>query len=275
MKKRIATALAMLLLLMGLVPVLTAAKPLPLRVEVNTNRIYFPDEQPYVDKAQRVQVPVRFVSEALGAKVGWNAATKTVTVDLDSNRVVLVLGSKKYTVNGVEKQMDTAAERVGGRTFVPLRFISEGLGASVKWDSAVRTVYINTAGFDPSEVKQGSDQVVVEDMYGFKVRQNTGSMLEASKGPYDRFNNNKNKSLMNLLIILTLEGADYEAQVQEVEDILIQKIDEKTVKSIIKYVQTKTTIEPELKMKIFTDDTYEIFVGADINSDISITVFYK
>ncbi len=119
-EKRTATALTVLLLLMGLVPAMSIAKPLPLRVEVNTKRIYFPDEQPYVDKAQRVQVPVRFVSEALGAKVGWNAATKTVTVELDSNRVVLVLGSKKYKVNGVEKQMDTAAERVGGRTFVPL-----------------------------------------------------------------------------------------------------------------------------------------------------------
>lgn len=268
MKKRIAAALAVLLLLMGLVPAMSIAKPLPLRVEVNTNRIYFPDEQPYVDKAQRVQVPVRFVSEALGAKVGWNATTKTVTVDLDSNRVVLVLGSKKYTVNGVEKQMDTAAERVGGRTFVPLRFISEGLDASVKWDSAVRTVYINTAGFDPSEVKQVSEQIV--DLHGFKVKYNTGSQLGIKEGE-----GKGTKALMVLLVEFTVIGANYEMQLEEVEDILSQKVDEKTVKSVMDYVRTKKTREPELKAKEFTDDTFTIIVASNINSSIDISIYYK
>lgn len=270
MKKRIATALAMLLLLMGLVPVLTAAKPLPLRVEVNTNRIYFPDEQPYVDKAQRVQVPVRFVSEALGAKVGWNAATKTVTVDLDSNRVVLVLGSKKYTVNGVEKQMDTAAERVGGRTFVPLRFISEGLGASVKWDSAVRTVYINTAGFDPDEVKTESDQIVEETLHGFKIKYNTGSMMDIKKSSGEG-----TQALMAILIDFGMWGGDYEMQLEELEEILLQRVEEKTVKSVMSYVKTKKTPEPELEPKEFSDDTFKIRVASNINSNIAVTIFYK
>ncbi|WP_110934063.1 copper amine oxidase N-terminal domain-containing protein [Paenibacillus bouchesdurhonensis] len=270
MKKRIATALTMLLLLMSLMPTLSFAKPLPLRVEVNTNRIYFPDEQPYVDKAQRVQVPVRFVSEALGAKVGWNAATKTVTVDLDSNRVVLVLGSKKYTVNGVEKQMDTAAARVGGRTFVPLRFISEGLDASVKWDSAVRTVYINTAGFDPSEVKPESEQTLEKNLHGFKIKYNTGSQLGIKEGRGEG-----TKALMVLLIEFTVIGANYEMQLEEVEEILLQKVDEKTVKSVMEYVKTKKTPEPELKTKVFTDDTYRIRVASNINSSIDISIYYK
>lgn len=54
--------LAAVLLLTGLLPAAAMAKSAPLRVEVNGGRVYFPDEQPYVDKAQRVQVPVRFVA---------------------------------------------------------------------------------------------------------------------------------------------------------------------------------------------------------------------
>ncbi|WP_083485224.1 hypothetical protein [Paenibacillus ihumii] len=60
--------------------------------------------------------------------------------------------------------------------------MSEELDASVKWDSAVRTVYINTAGFEPSEDKQGLDQVVEKDLHGFKVKYNTGSKLEIKEG---------------------------------------------------------------------------------------------
>lgn len=72
--------LASFILLISLLPAATMAKSSSLRVEVDGGRIYFPDEQPYLDQAQRLQVPVRFVSEALGAKVGWDAATKTVTI---------------------------------------------------------------------------------------------------------------------------------------------------------------------------------------------------
>ncbi|MFD1175458.1 copper amine oxidase N-terminal domain-containing protein [Paenibacillus puldeungensis] len=74
-----------------------------------------------------MQVPVRFVSEALGAEVKWDGPTKTVTINQDSNVITLILGKKPYDINGQTKQMDTSAQRVGGRTFVPLRFVSEGL----------------------------------------------------------------------------------------------------------------------------------------------------
>ncbi|WP_199925766.1 copper amine oxidase N-terminal domain-containing protein [Paenibacillus bouchesdurhonensis] len=266
--------LASFILLMSLLPAATMAKSSSLRVEVDGGRIYFPDEQPYLDQAQRVQVPVRFVSEALGAKVGWDAATKTVTIELEDNRITLVLGNKEYLLNGESKQMDKAAARVGGRTFVPLRFVSEGLGTEVNWDSTVRTVRAYTPGFDPSEVKLGAEQIVEESIYGFKVKQNTGSGLHITRESYEP-NSTRNYALIDLLINYPFKGNDYEKQIQEVEEILIQKIDEEIVNSIMKYVKTKTSREPELKTKIYTDETYKIYVGSNINSGISITVFYK
>ncbi|MOA61638.1 hypothetical protein D3C78_1868230 [compost metagenome] len=59
------------------------------------------------------------------------------------------------------------------------------------------------------------------------------------------------------------------------EEILLQKVDEKTVKSVMEYVKTKKTPEPELKTKVFTDDTYRIRVASNINSSIDISIYYK
>ena len=122
----------------------SSAIPLPLRVVVDNVQVYFPDAKPYVDKQNRTQVPMRFVAEALGAKVSWNNKTRQASFQKDSTRVVLTIGKREYEVNGQIKTMDTEAVLVDGRTFVPARYVAEALGADVEWDSAVRTVYIWT-----------------------------------------------------------------------------------------------------------------------------------
>lgn len=112
-------------------------------VVVNGEKVVFPDAKPFIDENARTQVPVRFVSEALGAEVIWDAALKKVTVILNGKEVVLKIGQKDYEVNGQSFQMDTAALLVEARTFVPLRFVSEALGANVIWEKSTKTVSIN------------------------------------------------------------------------------------------------------------------------------------
>lgn len=105
--------------------------------------VWFPDQQPYVDQNGRTVVPVRFISEALGAKVEWDNILQTVTVTKNQTTVVLTLNKKAITINGVERLMDTAAVATNqGRTMVPLRFVSEALGQPVGWDGASHSVYI-------------------------------------------------------------------------------------------------------------------------------------
>lgn len=120
---------------------------IPLRVVVNGDKVSFPDAQPFIDENGRTQVPVRFVSEALGAKVDWDGNAKKVTVALNSRTVVLTIGKRGYEINSQSYQMDTVALLQESRTFVPIRFVSEALGASVVWDQAAKSVYIK---FDPS-----------------------------------------------------------------------------------------------------------------------------
>ena len=59
----------------------TSFAQLPLRVVVNGNRVNFPDAEPFIDDNGRTQVPVRFVSEVLGARVDWDPAVRTVYID--------------------------------------------------------------------------------------------------------------------------------------------------------------------------------------------------
>lgn len=82
----------------------------------------------------RTLVPVRAISEALGAMVSWDEASQTVTLTKNSNTVVMTIGSAAYTVNGEAKEMEAAPSITNGRTLIPLRAVSEALGKVVYWN---------------------------------------------------------------------------------------------------------------------------------------------
>jgi len=87
-------------------------------------------------------VPIRVVSENLGASVDWNQEAKVVTINSASTRIVLTVGRTTATVDGSPVTLGVPARLVSGRTLVPLRFVSQALGASVSWDQARRQVTI-------------------------------------------------------------------------------------------------------------------------------------
>lgn len=101
-------------------------------------------DQPPVVAGGRVLVPLRGVFEHLGATVLWNPATNVVTAQRGDTQVQLVIGGRQATVNGRVVLLDVPATIVGGRTLVPLRFVSEAMGAQVDWDNATRVVTITS-----------------------------------------------------------------------------------------------------------------------------------
>ena len=90
----------------------------------------------------RTYTPARFVAEALGAKVDWNEATRTVTITKGDTSIVLIVDTTTAYVNGEAVKMDASAFIVDGRTFTPCRFVAEQLGANVEWDEATRSITI-------------------------------------------------------------------------------------------------------------------------------------
>ncbi|GEN35804.1 copper amine oxidase N-terminal domain-containing protein [Aneurinibacillus danicus] len=119
------------------------------QVLVNGSAVAFPDDKPYIDgDSGRTMVPVRFVSEKLGAKVDWNNTERKVVINKDGKTIILPIGSNTATVNSKTVTFDAPATLKGVRTFVPLRFISEAYGAKVEWDAKKAVVRITTGSTD-------------------------------------------------------------------------------------------------------------------------------
>ncbi|MGO4886364.1 SpoIID/LytB domain-containing protein [Anaerobacillus sp. MEB173] len=98
-------------------------------------------EAPFI-RNSRTLVPLRFVSEQLGSTVHWDSNTHVITINSPNRVLLLKGGSRTVSVNGTNMTIDVAPEIIRGTTFVPLRFISEQIGAQVDWNSANRTVTI-------------------------------------------------------------------------------------------------------------------------------------
>jgi hypothetical protein len=92
----------------------------------------------------RVLVPLRGVMEKLGAYVSYQASTRTVTATKGDIDLTLRIGERTAIVNGRAVTLDVPAQEVRGSTLVPLRFMSEMLGAEVDWNNATNTVQIQT-----------------------------------------------------------------------------------------------------------------------------------
>ena len=123
-------------------------------VRVNGELVDFPDGQPYVDANSRTMIPVRFVTEALGAKVSWDGPNQTAVIEKDGTTVKIKIGSTDLTVIKSGKtstvKMDTAAVVKDGRTYVPIRFVAEALGAKVDYSGthSVVGIYADTLTAD-------------------------------------------------------------------------------------------------------------------------------
>ncbi len=104
----------------------------------------------YTDVAPTIQngrtlVPMRAIFENLGASIAWDGETSTVTGTKDGIEVKLTIGNTTAYVNGREITLDTPATLIDSRTMVPVRFVSESLGATVKWMPESRQVIITPA----------------------------------------------------------------------------------------------------------------------------------
>ena len=91
------------------------------------------DVAPFIREG-RTLVPVRAITEGLGADVSWSAEEKKVTITRDEKVIELFIGKVEVLVDGKEETIDVPAEIVDNRTFVPIRFISEILKEEVLFD---------------------------------------------------------------------------------------------------------------------------------------------
>jgi phosphate transport system substrate-binding protein len=141
--KRKSLIFGILLSLVLLVAVVPFAQAATLSVLINGTPLTG-DVAPFIQNG-RVLVPMRAIFEALGANVTWDASSQTVTATEGDTSVSLVIGQTMATVGEEQENLDVPAMIVGGSTVVPLRFVSEAMGAQVSWDPGQNQVVINSA----------------------------------------------------------------------------------------------------------------------------------
>lgn len=153
MKSKIKRYLALVLSLVVVIGLMAApasaaaeTRASSVRVYVDDTLVEFPDAKPFIDGNGRTMIPVRFVTEAMKADVSWEDSTKTAVIEKDGTTCRIKFGSKDMVVikDGVESivTMDTEAVSKESRTYVPIRFVAEALGAYVDYSNLYNIVEI-------------------------------------------------------------------------------------------------------------------------------------
>ncbi|HHX59394.1 MAG TPA: hypothetical protein GX707_01450 [Epulopiscium sp.] len=88
-------------------------------------------------------VPLRTISEELGAKVGFDGASQKITVIYKDSTIVATVGSKNATTNGNNKELQAAPQVIKGTTYVPIRFIGEALGGAVDYQNGTLKITLD------------------------------------------------------------------------------------------------------------------------------------
>jgi multiple sugar transport system substrate-binding protein len=101
-------------------------------------------DQPPVIINNRTMVPIRFVSENLKADVKWDSIARQVTISLLNNTAVLTIDQSTAQANGYTVYLDAPATiiKTTSRTIVPIRFVSDTIGADVVWNASEKSVTV-------------------------------------------------------------------------------------------------------------------------------------
>lgn len=179
-------------------------------VEAANNKIYIDDRLVTTDVApvvvnSRVLVPIRVVSEGLGAQVSWDNPSQTVTVKKGSVTLKMVANKTTYTKNGVNKTMDVPVKVIKNRTLVPIRVVSEDLGAGVQWDKG--NVY----------VQSGGELIIKVNQLG------AGGYLNLRQGPGTNYPIVGKVNSGDYLSVITRSGDWYKIQTKNGDDAYVSK----------------------------------------------------
>lgn len=146
----------------------------PIEIILDGQKIKFHNSRPVVSTSGTTYVPIRVVSEQLGAKVTWDARQGKAVIAKGDSRIELTESSKQAMVNGTIVALDAPMVVQNGRTLVPLRFVSEALQVEVKFDDKSYYIFMKSNQYDES---------AKYDPYGRKIR-TTNLPKNAQDFPY-------------------------------------------------------------------------------------------
>jgi titin len=123
-----------------------------LRFYIDSTNYFVNDAEETMDTSPvilngRTLLPIRYVTEPLGAQLQWNGAEQKVTIPMENTTLELWIGNSQAYVDGNPVQIDAGNPNVtpiirDGRTLLPMRFVSENLGCDVSWNGAQQEVEV-------------------------------------------------------------------------------------------------------------------------------------
>ncbi len=243
-----------------------------LRINVNGVYVEFPDAQPFIDENNRTLVPIRFIAEQLGAKIEWYQETKTATIELYNEKLYITQGENKVIKGDEIILMDTKAVGLQGRTYVPLRFVAEGLGAVVTWDNPTQTAFV--ALYEPQENEEDtSSSETDEPVSQPNENEEVNIRIEITDKSLPE-NANRVDWLVYLDSLKPLEPQWEQARV-----FLMERFDKTIVDEVMDYIKLKKNVKDGLpeKMKYWITDNnrYLTIIGKPSSANIQISSFIK
>ncbi len=152
MKKIFTKVVALMIIFIMSSGMVAFADQNPITVFLNGEQLAF-DVEPTLENG-RTLVPMRVIFEALGATVDWDNDTFTAIAVKDDLTIKITIDDMKLYKNDEVIELDVPARLIDGRTLVPARAVSEGMGAKVDWDNENRKVIITTEEAIPEAPKK-------------------------------------------------------------------------------------------------------------------------
>jgi len=217
-------------------------------------------ETPYVVGDGVTLVPVRVITEAFGAEVGWISSEKKVTLSYMNKKIELWIGNTDAAVDGNNKELLSAPELTNGVTMVPLRFISENFGADVKYDADTKQIYIIK---DPEVVTKEGTYYYESENCGFSAHVPTDFYVGTDeKGFCEMITGIKYRDSLSTVIYSTsavknieeIAKTDKELQMENVisDRVTVKSINKGTMNGIdVVYYQLVDDLRRELVTKAF------------------------
>lgn len=164
-------------------PIALAGDYIQIKIDGKFIEIDKGEPKPYI-KDSRTLVPVRLISEKLGAEIVWNEKDRTVEIIKSNKSVLLTIDSylikyKNTNEDAFYNLSDVAPEIVNSRTFVPIRLVSNALGVDVDWDEDERAVIVDST--KPAHITSFFDVKISSIKSGQVISGQTNLQVESSE----------------------------------------------------------------------------------------------
>ena len=259
---------ASILLNLLIAPMGFAQEEPPITVFVNGEQLEF-DVDPMTEN-DRTLVPMRFIFEALGAAVDWDDNANTATAVKDDVTIQITIDDTTMLKNGEAVVLDVPARLVSDRTLVPVRAISEGLGAKVDWVEETKQVLITMEEDNPAPTEEPTPTPTPTP-----AATPTAKPTEKPEGEYDYSFDELSQEDMETLkqnyetIRYGFEQLGLPSAVLQNNDALIQEIRKKSSdgKEFVENVWTQIVFDCIITVQSESESTYILNINEQVNEE--------